>query len=408
MKRNKLKIINDPVYGFIHIPGVLIFDLIEHSYFQRLRRITQMGLSYLVYPGARHTRFHHALGCMHLMQKAVQVLQYKGIAISEEEEEALYVAILLHDIGHGPFSHAMEHSIVEGISHEEISLRFMQELNNEFGGKLDLAIQIFTGNYPRNFLHELISSQLDMDRSDYLKRDSFYTGVAEGNINSERIIAMLNVKNDQLVVEDKAIYSVEKFLVARRLMYWQVYLHKTSVCAEQLLIKVLKRAKELAQKGYRLEMSTALRFFVEHRITKKQFDKVLLDKYALLDDNDIISAMKEWQFHSDFVLSSLSKMLLNRDLPRVKLRKTSFEKEKIASRLQQVQQLYGISQQEAQYFVFSGEVSNIAYNEKKQNIYILTKTGKILDVAKASDQLNLEALSERVVKNYLCYPKDLD
>ncbi|MFJ1377651.1 HD domain-containing protein [Capnocytophaga canimorsus] len=408
MKRNKLKIINDPVYGFIHIPGVLIFDLIEHPYFQRLRRITQMGLSYLVYPGARHTRFHHALGCMHLMQKAVQVLQYKGIAISEEEEEALYVAILLHDIGHGPFSHAMEHSIVEGISHEEISLRFMQELNNEFGGKLDLAIQIFTGNYPRNFLHELISSQLDMDRSDYLKRDSFYTGVAEGNINSERIIAMLNVKNDQLVVEDKAIYSVEKFLVARRLMYWQVYLHKTSVCAEQLLIKVLKRAKELAQKGYRLEMSTALRFFVEHRITEKQFDKVLLDKYALLDDNDIISAMKEWQFHSDFVLSSLSKMLLNRDLPRVKLRKTSFEKEKIASRLQQVQQLYGISEQEAQYFVFSGEVSNIAYNEKKQNIYILTKTGKILDVAKASDQLNLEALSERVVKNYLCYPKDLD
>ncbi|MFJ1366606.1 HD domain-containing protein [Capnocytophaga canimorsus] len=408
MKRNKLKIINDPVYGFIHIPGVLIFDLIEHPYFQRLRRITQMGLSYLVYPGARHTRFHHALGCMHLMQKAVQVLQYKGIAISEEEEEALYVAILLHDIGHGPFSHAMEHSIVEGISHEEISLRFMQELNNEFEGKLDLAIQIFTGNYPRNFLHELISSQLDMDRSDYLKRDSFYTGVAEGNINSERIIAMLNVKNDQLVVEDKAIYSVEKFLVARRLMYWQVYLHKTSVCAEQLLIKVLKRAKELAQKGYRLEMSTALRFFVEHRITEKQFDKVLLDKYALLDDNDIISAMKEWQFHSDFVLSSLSKMLLNRDLPRIKLRKTSFEKEKIASRLQQVQQLYGISQQEAQYFVFSGEVSNIAYNEKKQNIYILTKTGKILDVAKASDQLNLEALSERVVKNYLCYPKELD
>lgn len=408
MKRNKLKIINDPVYGFIHIPGVLIFDLIEHPYFQRLRRITQMGLSYLVYPGARHTRFHHALGCMHLMQKAVQVLQYKGIAISQEEEEALYVAILLHDIGHGPFSHAMEHSIVEGISHEEISLRFMQELNNEFGGKLDLAIQIFTGNYPRNFLHELISSQLDMDRSDYLKRDSFYTGVAEGNINSERIIAMLNVKNDQLVVEDKAIYSVEKFLVARRLMYWQVYLHKTSVCAEQLLIKVLKRAKELAQKGYRLEMSTALRFFVEHRITEKQFDKVLLDKYALLDDNDIISAMKEWQFHSDFVLSSLSKMLLNRDLPRVKLRKTSFEKEKIASRLQQVQQLYGISQQEAQYFVFSGEVSNIAYNEKRQNIYILTKTGKILDVAKASDQLNLEALSERVVKNYLCYPKELD
>ncbi|WP_404812500.1 HD domain-containing protein [Capnocytophaga canimorsus] len=408
MKRNKLKIINDPVYGFIHIPGVLIFDLIEHPYFQRLRRITQMGLSYLVYPGARHTRFHHALGCMHLMQKAVQVLQYKGIAISEEEEEALYIAILLHDIGHGPFSHAMEHSIVEGISHEEISLRFMQELNNEFGGKLDLAIQIFTGNYPRNFLHELISSQLDMDRSDYLKRDSFYTGVAEGNINSERIIAMLNVKNDQLVVEDKAIYSVEKFLVARRLMYWQVYLHKTSVCAEQLLIKVLKRAKELAQKGYRLEMSTALRFFVEHRITEKQFDKVLLDKYALLDDNDIISAMKEWQFHSDFVLSSLSKMLLNRDLPRVKLRKTSFEKEKIASRLQQVQQLYGISEQEAQYFVFSGEVSNIAYNEKRQNIYILTKTGKILDVAKASDQLNLEALSERVVKNYLCYPKELD
>lgn len=408
LKRNKLKIINDPVYGFIHIPGTFIFDLIEHPYFQRLRRITQMGLSYLVYPGARHTRFHHALGCMHLMQKAVQTLRYKDVEISEAEEEALYIAILLHDIGHGPFSHAMEHSIVEGISHEEISLLFMDELNRVFEGRLTLAIQIFKGEYLRTFMHQLISSQLDMDRSDYLKRDSFYTGVAEGSINAERIIAMLNVKNNQLVVEGKGIYSIEKFLVARRLMYWQVYLHKTSVAAEQLLIRVLKRAKELVRKGIQLPMSATLQFFIENRIDKTHFDRKTLDNFALLDDNDIVSAMKEWQFHTDFVLSKLSKMLLNRDLPKVRLRKSDFKKEKIIELNKETQAMYSISPDEASYFVFSGEITNTAYNAKQKPITILTKTGKIVDVVKASDQFNLEALSHKVVKHYLCYPKELD
>ncbi|WP_203966759.1 HD domain-containing protein [Capnocytophaga stomatis] len=407
VKRNKLKIINDPVHGFIHIPNSLIFDLIEHPYFQRLRRITQMGLSYLVYPGARHTRFQHALGCMHLMQKAVENLRYKGIEISDKEAEGLYISILLHDIGHGPFSHAMEHSIVSNIAHEEISLLFMQELNREFKGKLEVAIEIFKGSYPRKFLHQLISSQLDMDRSDYLKRDSFYTGVAEGNINPERIISMLNVRNDELVVEEKGIYSVEKFLVARRLMYWQVYLHKTSVAGEQLLIRVLKRAKELIQQGEDLPMSSPLMFFVKNKVSKEQFTKDILDKFALLDDTDIISAMKQWQFHPDFVLSALSKMLLNRDLPKVKLQNMPFDSDKLNVLYEKVSSAYNISKEETTYFVFSDKVSNTAYDSKQQRINILTKKGKIIDVIRASDQLNLEALSKPVVKHYLCYPKEL-
>ena len=407
MKRNKLKIINDPVHGFIHIPNTLVFDLIEHPYFQRLRRITQMGLSYLVYPGARHTRFQHALGCMHLMQKAVESLRYKGVEISDKEAEALYIAILLHDIGHGPFSHAMEHSIVENIAHEEISLLFMQELNHEFKGRLEMAIEIFKGSYPRKFLHQLISSQLDMDRSDYLKRDSFYTGVAEGNINPERIISMLNIRNDELVVEEKGIYSVEKFLVARRLMYWQVYLHKTSVAGEQLLIRVLKRAKELIQKGEKLPMSSPLLFFMEHKVGKEQFTKDVLDRFALLDDVDVLWAMKEWQFHPDFVLSKLSKMLLHRDLPKVKIQNLPFEQEKLETLYKKVALAYNISEKEASYLVFTNSVQNTAYNAERQKINILTKKGKIIDVIKASDQLNLEALSKPVIKYYLCYPKEL-
>ncbi|MFK8276165.1 HD domain-containing protein [Capnocytophaga cynodegmi] len=406
MRRNKLKIVNDPVHGFIHIPNSLIFDLIEHPYFQRLRRITQMGLSYLVYPGARHTRFQHALGCMHLMQKAVETLRYKGIEISDKEAEGLYIAILLHDIGHGPFSHAMEHSIVSNIAHEEISLLFMQELNREFRGRLDVAIEIFKGSYPRRFLHQLISSQLDMDRSDYLKRDSFYTGVAEGNINPERIISMLNVRNDELVVEEKGIYSVEKFLVARRLMYWQVYLHKTSVAGEQLLIRVLKRAKQLIHKGENLPMSSPLLFFIKNKVEKEQFSKDVLDKFALLDDVDILSAMKEWQFHNDLILSKLSKMLLYRDLPKVKLQNSEFDSDKLNVLYEKVASVYNISIEDATYFVFSDKISNTAYNSEQQRINILTKKGKITDVIKASDQLNLEALSKPVIKYYLCHPKD--
>ncbi|CEN45759.1 conserved hypothetical protein [Capnocytophaga canis] len=405
MKRNKLKIVNDPVHGFIHIPDAFIFDLMEHPYFQRLRRITQMGLSYLVYPGARHTRFQHALGCMHLMQKVVETLRYKGVEISDKEAQGLYAAILLHDIGHGPFSHAMEHSIVENISHEEISLLFMQELNREFKGKLDLAIEIFQGTYSRKFMNQLVASQLDMDRLDYLKRDSFYTGVAEGNINPERIISMLNVRNDEVMVEEKGIYSVEKFLVARRLMYWQVYLHKTSVVAEQLLIKVLQRVKQLIQRGESVSMSSPLKYFIECRVSKDYFSKEILDTFAMLDDTDIIAAMKQWQFHSDFVLSKLSKMLLYRDLPKVKMQNYPFETEKLESQCQKVMQHYNISKEEADFFVFSGVVSNTAYNSERQRIQILTKKGKITDVIKASDQLNLEALSKPVVKHYVYYPK---
>jgi len=404
-KINKLKILNDPIYGFITIPNSTIFDLIEHKYFQRLRRISQMGLSYLVYPGAHHTRFHHAIGCMHLMQKAVQVLRFKGIKISKEEEEALYIAILLHDIGHGPFSHAMEHSIVNGVSHEEISVLFMQKLNEEFNGDLTLAIKIFKGDYHRKFMLQLISSQIDMDRADYLKRDSFYTGVSEGNINSERIITMLNVKDDELVIEHKGIYSVEKFLVARRLMYWQVYLHKTSLVAEQLVIRVLKRAKELSRQGVKLEASKPLQFFLKNEITINEFDDNCLDTFAKLDDYDIISAMKSWQHHEDFVLSNLCEMIIDRQLLKVKIKKKPIKENILFTHLKSLMDKYNITEDEAKYFVFKGEISNQAYTRSKQNIKILYKSGKVDDVVKASDQLNLKALSKKVTKHYICYPK---
>ena len=407
-QRNKLKILNDPIYGFISIPNALLFDIIEHKYFQRLRRISQMGVSFLVYPGAHHTRFHHALGCMHLMQKAVRVLRFKGVEISDEEAIALQIAILLHDIGHGPFSHAMEHSIVNGISHEQISELFMERMNTDFNQNLTLAIAIFRGHYGRKFMHQLISSQLDMDRLDYLKRDSFYTGVAEGAINSERLITMLNVVNDELVVEMKGIYSVEKFLVARRLMYWQVYLHKTSLGAEQLIIRVLKRAKELTEAETDLPCSPALSFFLKNRITDENFSNKELDTFATLDDYDIISAMKLWMTHDDFVLSELCKMIINRDLLKVKLKKSPIDKERLKKHQLQLMAAYNITEHEAQYFVFSGSVENLAYQRTKQPIKILHKNGKISDVIKASDQLNLKALSKTVKKYYWCFPKSQD
>ena len=400
--RNKLKIVNDPVYGFIHIPNAFILDLIEHPYFQRLCRISQMGLSYLVYPGARHTRFHHALGCMFLMQQAIQTLRYKQIEITPEEEEALYIAILLHDIGHGPFSHAMEHSIVEGISHEEISLAFMQALNEQFEGQLSLAIEIFQKKYKKQFMNQLISSQLDMDRLDYLKRDSFYSGVSEGNINSQRIIAMLTVKDDTLIVEEKGIYSIEEFLVARRLMYWQVYLHKTSIGAEFVLVKLLARVKELTHQGKKLPMTTALRFFVENHITKETFDSHALELFAQLDDYDIISGLKEWQHGEDWVLAKLSQMILNRDLLRVRLYRSPVEKEKVQELLREAAEQLQIPEELASYFVFTGEISNTAYRKDEQNILIYTKNNKIIDVTKASDQMNLDALATKVTKFYLC------
>ncbi|OAB78088.1 HD domain-containing protein [Cochleicola gelatinilyticus] len=403
--KKKLKIVNDPIYGFITIPGTLIFQLIEHPYFQRLRRISQMGMSYLVYPGAHHTRFHHAMGAMYLMQKAVQVLRIKGVTISEEEEEGLLIAILLHDIGHGPFSHAMEHSIVENISHEQISLLFMRELNTKFNNRLTLAITIFENKYDRNFFHQLLSGQLDMDRLDYLRRDSFYTGVSEGSVNSERLITMLNVHDDDLVVEEKGIYSVEKFIIARRLMYWQVYLHKTGIVAEQLLLRVLKRAKELTQQGYKLPASSALSFFLKNAITETSFTEDVLNTFSKLDDYDIISAMKSWVTSEDFVLRNSSEMLLNRNLLKVKLKKKPISEELLLKKKQRLMKRHNISEHEASYFVFTGTISNQAYRMDKDTINLITKTGKIVDVAKASDQLNLEALSKNVVKYYLCYPK---
>lgn len=404
-KSNKLKILNDPIYGFITIPNEGIFDLIAHKYFQRLRRISQMGLSYLVYPGAHHTRFHHALGCMHLMKKAVNVLRFKEVAISEDEENALLQAILLHDIGHGPFSHAMEHSLVEEVSHEEISLLFMENLNAEFNQSLTLAIKIFKGEYHRKFLNQLISSQLDMDRTDYLKRDSFYTGVAEGNINSERIITMLNVVNDELVVEEKGIYSVEKFLVARRLMYWQVYLHKTSLVAEQLLIRVLKRAKELYASGVTVEASKAFSFFLNNKITSSDFNEDVLDIFSRLDDVDILSAMKEWMYHDDFVLSNLSQMIIERDLLKIEISDQEQQDQAKKPHIDYLIDTYNISAYEAGYFVFRGEISNQAYTAIDQNINIYYKNGKVKDVTEASDQFNLRSLSNKITKYYLCYPK---
>ncbi|OCB72756.1 HD domain-containing protein [Flavobacterium glycines] len=404
---NKLKIFNDPIYGFISIPNALIYDLIQHPYFQRLRRISQMGLSYLVYPGANHTRFHHALGCMHLMQKAVDVLRFKGVSISEEEENALYIAILLHDIGHGPFSHAMEKSIVEDVHHEEISLLFMRQLNTEFKGKLSLAIKIFEGDYHRKFMLQLISSQLDMDRMDYLKRDSFYSGVAEGNVNSERLIQMMNVEDDVLVIEEKGIYSVEKFLMSRRLMYWQAYLHKTSLVAELVLTKILKRAKELTLKGVVLPCSEPLQFFMQNKIDFESFDTITLDLFSQLDDFDIISALKAWQRHNDFILSSLSKMIINRDLLKIQLTSDKVAIDDLTPLKERLVSEHNISLADTNYFIFKGKIKNQAYDKEAEPIRILKKDRTIEDVIESSDQLNLKSLSKSVTKYYICFPKHL-
>lgn len=404
-KTNKLKILNDPIYGFITIPNVLIFDLIEHPYFQRLRRISQMGLSFVVYPGAHHTRFHHALGCLYLMQKAVRILRSKGIVISEEEATAVYVAILLHDIGHGPFSHALEHSIVKGICHEDISLRFMEELNQDFNGKLTLAIQIFKGEYHRQFLYQLISSQLDIDRLDYLKRDSFYTGVAEGNINSDRLLAMLNVKDDQLVVEEKGIYSVEKFIIARRLMYWQVYFHKTGFIAEKLLEHILKRAKCLISNGFDLYGSTALKYFLKNKITQGSFDEQTLKYFSRLDDYDVFSAIKEWIASDDKILAYLCESLINRKLPKVLLQKQKFDVSEKSKIYHHVQQQFDVLEEDLSYFVYEGILQNTAYNADQRPIQIMYKDQSLKDITHASDNFNIKVLSTPVCKRYFSYPK---
>lgn len=406
-QQNKLKILNDPIYGFITIPNEDLFTIIEHPFFQRLRRITQMGLSYLVYPGAHHTRFHHALGCLHLMQKAVQVLRSKEIEISALEEDALYKAILLHDIGHGPFSHAMEHSIIKNVSHEDISILFMESLNKEFNGSLTLAIQIFKGAYHRPFMMQLISSQLDMDRLDYLKRDSFYTGVAEGNINSQRLIAMLNVKDDELVVEQKGIYSVEHFLSSRRLMYWQVYLHKTGIGAEHLLQSVFVRIKELIKQGTEVELPNDLAFFLTNDITIKDFNAANLNRFARLDDTDLITTLKLGAQHKDFVLKELCQMILNRQLLKIKFAKEPVTSNKLAKKIKKLREVHDLSDHEAAYFVFSGAVHNLAYAKAKP-IKILFKNGKLVELIKAGEEASFKALTKQVTKYYYCYPKIQD
>lgn len=409
MYTNKRKIINDPIYGFVTIPSDLIYDLINHPYFQRLRRIKQLGLTNLVYPGALHTRFHHAIGAMHLMQETVIILRQKEIAITEEEEQAVLIAILLHDIGHGPFSHALEHSIVRGVNHEAISSLFMDKLNTEFNGKLDLAIKIFNDRYAKKFLHQLVSSQLDMDRLDYLKRDSFFTGVSEGVISSDRIIKMLNVVNNELVVEHKAIYSIEKFLIARRLMYWQVYLHKTVLSAETLLVNILMRAKELSALGKELFATPALQLFLKNDFIETDFKKdgSLLDKFSKLDDSDVDASIKVWSENEDTILARLCQNLLERRLYKIEIQNEPIDTAYKNKYIERVSELYHIDKKDAHYFVVTDVVNNSAYTANQFNINILMSNGKLVDVADASDQLNIQSLSKTVSKYFICYPKEL-
>lgn len=404
---NKNKILNDPVYGFITIQHELTFDLMDHPFVQRLRRISQLGLSHLVYPGAVHNRFHHAIGALHLMQEAIAVLRAKGTDISDQEGEAVCAAILLHDVGHGPFSHALEHSIVKGVQHEDISALIMSRLNDEMNGALDTAIAIFNDHHPKRFLHQLVASQLDMDRMDYLARDSFYSGVAEGKIGSERIIKMLAVKDDRLVVEEKGIYSIEKFLMARRLMYWQVYLHRTVLCAEFMLMRVLKRAKALALSGVDIFTTPALRIFINESLDRAKFiaDPEILNRFCELDDSDITCALKVWQHHDDPILSELSKRIVHRNLFQIELRSQPFSNEEVETTIQKVAKGLGLSREDASQFVINDTIHNSLYSE--EGISIQFKNGTVQDFAEASDQLNREILTRTVSKSFLCYPKEL-
>lgn len=407
---NKRKILNDPIYGFITIPHEIIYDIIEHPWFQRLRRIQQLGLSNLVYPGANHTRFQHAIGAMHLLGKAIHVLRSKGHEITTQEAEAAAIAVLLHDIGHGPFSHALENTLVSSVNHEQLSLIFLERINKQFNGRLDLAVRIFTDTYPKKFLHQLVSSQLDVDRLDYLIRDSYFTGVHEGVIGYDRLIEMMDVANDALVIEQKGIYSVEKFIIARRIMYWQVYLHKTVICAEQMLIKALKRAKYLSKTDDRLNTTPALDAFLYNNFTAQDFvsNESVLYSFAQLDDADIYVALKTWQHSEDKVLSYICRSLINRKLFKIELENEPIASNRIAEITRNVQLKYKVTDAfELQYFVFHDTTSNSAYTLGGQDIHIKFKKGVIKDVVHASDNLNLAALSDPVVKYYLCYPKDL-
>ncbi len=408
-KVNKRKIFNDPVYGFITIPNEVVFDVIEHPYFQRLRRIKQLGLTHLVYPGALHTRFHHSLGAMHLMGRALFELKLKGHSISDEEMTGAQLAILLHDIGHGPYSHALEHTIVTTLHHEEISILFMKKLNAHFNGKLDLALSIFENRYPKKFFHKLISSQFDMDRLDYLKRDSFFTGVSEGVINYERLLNMIEVANDEPVIEAKGIYSVEKFITARRLMYWQVYLHKTVLVAEYMITRVLKRARELSLRGEKLFATPALNYFLTNTISKTDFEEnpEVLHHFSNLDDYDIFSALKVWVNHKDLVLSELSKALVNRRLFKIEMGNNPIDTSYFDALRQAAKDKYHLKEEEVDYFCFTDHTSNYTYQPGSDRINILFKDGSVNDIAEVSDQLNITVMDKPTTKYFVCYPKGL-
>ena len=401
---NKKKIINDPVYGFINIFDEIIFDLIEHPYFQRLRRIKQLGLTHFVYPGAMHTRFQHSLGSLHLMQSSIDIIRSKGHEITDKEALAAKIAILLHDIGHGPLSHTLEDVWLTDFSHEEFSLLFMDELNKEFNGELSLAIKIFKNQYHKKFLHQLVSSQLDMDRLDYLRRDSFFTGVSEGVIGSDRIIKMLNVHNDHLVIEAKGVHSIEKFLIARWIMYWQVYFHKTVISADKLLSSILKRAKYLINKGEYIDCTSQLEYFLKEKY-KHDNSKGLLKNYSKLDDNDIAASLKLWREADDKVLSFLSENMLNRKLFKIDLQNAPFDDDKIEIIKNEIKMEYGLNGEQLRFLVFSDHISNKAYSAKNENIQILFKNQDVTDITEASDMLNLSILSKTVKKYFLCYPK---
>jgi uncharacterized protein len=412
IQRNKKKIINDPVFGFLTIQSELVFDLMEHPWVQRLRRIRQLGLSYLVYPGANHTRFEHALGAVHLMRQAIDSLRIKGHTITEAEAEASVIAILLHDIGHGPFSHVLENSLVD-IRHETLSSMLISALNQQFGNRLSLALEIFENRYPKKFLHQLVSGQLDMDRLDYLARDSFYTGVAEGIVGNDRIIKMLEVYDDQLVIEEKGMYSVEKFLIARRLMYWQVYLHKAVLSADTQLIGLLRRARELLSEGQELFATPALRIFLENSFSADDFTsnievsgKCLLDHFVSLDDTDIFASVKSWHDHPDFILSYLAKGLIDRRLFAARITSRPISQSDLDDLKRKVIRQLGIDPGYVDYFVIHKEVSNSAYSGLTGNIFVLDKRGRIKDIRKASD-INLSVLTKMVRKFFVSYPKEL-
>jgi len=404
---NKKKIFNDPVYGFINIKSDLVFDIIEHPFFQRLRRIKQLGLTDLVYPGALHTRFHHAIGAMHLMTRTLDSLRSKGVEINDDEYEAAQIAILLHDIGHGPFSHALEYSLLPGVQHESVSFQFMKYLNREFDNALSLTLKIFQNSYHRKFFHQLVSSQLDMDRLDYLKRDSFFTGVSEGAIGLDRIISMLNVVGDQIVVEEKGIYSIENFLNARRLMYWQVYLHKASVSAEKMLINLIIRAKELAASGQEVFATDAFRKFLTNNFTIEDFqqDPEILETFGLLDDFDIWSSIKVWSTSNDKILKFLSESILHRRLFKIKLTNEPLSKRELEKIRTSIVDNYHLMNADARFLMAYGEVTNKAYIAEGQKINILTKKGNVKDIAQAADLPNITAMSKIVKKHYLCCPK---